>query len=117
MTQICVVGVYVRDIDAAREFYCDKLGFEVVAEYGDCILQMKHEGIVFVVEEIQGDFPEEPCTVIATPTDNLEAEMDRLRGLGVTFIHDTPQPFPAGMFAAYRDPSGNLLELIEFREE
>jgi len=116
MTQICVVGVYVRDIKAARQFYCDKLGFEVAAEYGDCIVQLKNEGVVFVVEEIQGDFPQEPCVVIATPTDDIEKEMARLRKLGVTFIHDTPQPFPEGVFTAYRDPSGNLLELLEFKE-
>jgi catechol 2,3-dioxygenase-like lactoylglutathione lyase family enzyme len=117
VTKICVVGVYVRDIDAAREFYCDKLGFEVAAEYGDCILQLKQDGVVFVIEEIEGTFPEAPCTVIATPTDDIEAEMNRLRELGVNFIHDTPQPFPAGVFVAYRDPSGNLLELIEFKDE
>ena len=116
MNQICVVGVYVRDIKAAREFYCDKLGFEVAAEYGDCILQLKNEGVVFVVEEIQGDFPEEPCIVISTPTEDIEKEMGRLRELDVTFIHDEPQPFPEGVYIAYRDSSGNLLELIEFRQ-
>ena len=116
MPRICVIGVYVHDIQEAREFYCDKLGFEIAREYGDCILQLKNEGVALIIEKIEGDYPDGPCTVIGTQTDNLTKEMERLRGLGVTFIHDTPQLFPEGVYAAYRDPGGNLLELIEFAE-
>jgi len=116
MAKICVVGVYVHDIQQAKEFYCDKLGFEIAREYGDCILQLKNEGVTFIIEKIEGDFPSEPCITMAVPTNDLAKEMERLRGLGVTFIHDTPQQFPEGIFAACQDADGNLLELIEFRE-
>ena len=116
MAKICVVGVYVHDIQQAKEFYCDKLGFEIAREYGDCILQLKNEGVTFIIEKIEGDFPSEPCITMAVPTNDLAKEMERLRGLGVTFIHDTPQQFPEGIFAACQDADGNLLELIEFGE-
>jgi catechol 2,3-dioxygenase-like lactoylglutathione lyase family enzyme len=116
MAEICVVGVYVRDLPEAREFYCEKLGFEIVREYGDCILQLKSNGITFVVEEIQGDFPDQPCVTIGVRADNLDWEMERLSDLGVTFFQETPEPFPAGVFAACEDPEGNLIELLEFRE-
>ena len=116
MSRICVIGVYVHDIQAAKEFYRDRLGFEVAREYGDCILQLKNEGVPFIIEEIEGNYPDRPCIVVATQTNDLTKEMERLRSLGVTFIHETPQPFPEGVYAAYRDPSGNLLELIEFKE-
>ena len=116
MTEICVIGVYVRDLEQAKEFYCDKLGFEVARRHGDCILQLKNESVTFVVEKIEGDFPSEPCVAIGVPTDDLEGEMERLRSSGVAFFHDTPQPFPEGMFAACRDPDGNLLELLEFKK-
>ena len=116
MAGICVVGVYVHDIQRAKEFYCDKLGFEIAREYGDCILQLKNEGVTFVIEKIEGDFPSEPCIAIGVPTDDLVKEMARLRGSGATFIHDAPQQFPEGIFAACEDADGNLVELIEFRE-
>ncbi|MDY7040613.1 MAG: VOC family protein [Chloroflexota bacterium] len=116
MTRICVVSVYVRDIQEAREFYCDKLGFEVAREYGDCILQLENDGVTFVVEKIEGEYPDKPCTVIATQTDDLAGDMEKLRGLDVTFIHDTPQPFPEGVYAACRAPGDNILELVEFKE-
>ncbi len=114
MAGICVVGVYVRDIQQAKEFYCHKLGFEVAREYGDCILQLKNDRVTFIIEKIEGDFPSEPCMTIGVPTDDLTKEMERLRGSGVTFIHDTPQQFPEGIFAACQDADGNLIELIEF---
>lgn len=116
MAEICVVGVYVRDIQQAREFYCDKLGFEITKEYGDCILQLKNEGVTFIIEKIEGNFPSGPCMTIGVPTNDLGKEMERLRKSGVTFIHDTPQQFPEGIFAACQDAEGNLVELIEFRE-
>jgi hypothetical protein len=43
-------------------------------------------------------------------------EMERLRSSGITFVHDTRQQFPEGIFAACRDADGNLVELLEFRE-
>ncbi|MGD9001875.1 MAG: VOC family protein [Anaerolineae bacterium] len=116
MAQVCVVGVYVRDLQAAREFYCSKLGFEIAAEYGDCILELENQGVTFVIEEIEGDFPREPCVAIGIRTDDVGGDMERLGDLGVTFIHDTPQRFPEGVFAACQDPDGNLLEMLEFRE-
>lgn len=116
MAEICVVGVYVRDLQKAREFYCDQLGFEIEREYGDCILQLRNQGVTFVIEEIEADSPSEPCVAIGMRTDHLTDEMERLSDLGVTFVHDTPQRFPEGVFAACRDPEGNLIELLEFRE-
>jgi lactoylglutathione lyase len=116
MAEICVVGVYVHDIQKAKEFYCDKLGFEIAREYGDCILQLKSKGVTFIIEKIEGDFPDEPCTAICISTDDLGKEMERLRDLGTTFVHDTPQQFPEGIFVACRDADGNLVELLEFRE-
>jgi predicted enzyme related to lactoylglutathione lyase len=103
-------------LQKARQFECDPLGFEVAAEYGECILQLESEGVTFVIEEIEGDFPSEPCVAIGIRTRDLEGDMGRLSDLGVTFIHDTPQPFPEGVFAACQDPEGNLLEMLEFRE-
>ena len=117
MAEICVVGVYVNDLQKAREFYCDKLGFEIVREYGDCILQLKSEGVTFVIEEIEGDFPEQPCVTLGVRAEDLDTEMERLRDRGVTFFQETPQPFPAGVFAACEDADGNLIELLEFREQ
>ncbi|MGD2148081.1 MAG: VOC family protein [Anaerolineae bacterium] len=116
MPELCVIGVYVSNLQEARAFYCDKLGFEIVREYGDCILQLKANGITFVVEEIQGDFPAQPCVTIGVRAGDVAEEMARLSDQGVAFFQDAPQPFPAGLFAACQDPDGNLIELLEFTD-
>jgi hypothetical protein len=48
-------------------------------------------------------------------TDNLEGAMGRLREQGIEVLHETPEPCPVGIYAGVRDPSGNVLELIEYR--
>jgi lactoylglutathione lyase len=52
MTNFAVIGIYVDDIDKAKEFYCDILSFEIENSYNDgCILQMKSEGPKVIVEQ------------------------------------------------------------------
>ena len=34
MTQVCVIGIYVPDIQKAVDFYTNVLGFEVNKQYG-----------------------------------------------------------------------------------
>ena len=116
MAEICVIGVYVSDLQKARAFYCEKLGFEIVGRHADCILQLRGNGITFIVEEIQGDFPAQPCLTIGVRADDVAEEMARLSDHGVKFFQETPQPFAAGMFAACQDPDGNLIELLEFTD-
>jgi len=89
MNTICVIGVYVSDLVKARELYCEKLGFAVKGEYGDCILQLENGATTFIMEKIEGDYPEKPCIVLATQTDDLAAEIERLKKTGIKFIHKT----------------------------
>lgn len=47
---------------------------------------------------------------------NLEAEMNRLRGLGARFLSDAPSPGRAGTRVAFLHPkwgAGTLIELVE----
>jgi len=36
--------------------------------------------------------------------------MAGLKAKGVEFVHEEPQPCPAGIYAAFRDPFGNVME-------
>ncbi|EYB68455.1 glyoxalase/bleomycin resistance protein/dioxygenase [Deinococcus phoenicis] len=48
--------------------------------------------------------------------ENLEAEMERLRGLGARFLSETPSPGRAGTRVAFLHPkwgAGTLIELVE----
>jgi catechol 2,3-dioxygenase-like lactoylglutathione lyase family enzyme len=129
--KIYVTGVFVDDQAQAHDFYTNKLGFVVRNDIpiGD------HRWLTVVSSE-QPDGTElllEPSEHPAVPpyksalvadgipatsfqVDNLDAEYERLSGLGVTF---TQQPMDAGpvRMAVLDDTCGNLIQLIEMKEE
>ena len=122
MTSFCVIGIYVHDIDKALEFYRDILGFKVESTYDDgCIVQLAHEGPTVILEKVDKPNPAKyPVTsqiVLGIETDNIDNSYAELKTKSVDFVQESPQPFVAGRFAAMRDPSGNLVELLEFRKE
>ena len=122
MRSFAVIGIYVDDIDKAKEFYCDALGFEIENSYEDgCILQMKSEGPTIIVEKTdkpsKAVYPGGSQVVLCVATDNIEKTSEEFRKKGVNFLHDRPQLFVAGQFMAMKDPAGNVLELIQFRKD
>lgn len=122
MTNFAVIGNYVDNIDKAKKFYCDTLGFDVENSYNDgYILQLKSEGPTIVLEQTDKPsntlYPEESQVVLCVATDNIEKTSKEFREKGVNFYHEEPQPFEAGRFMAMKDPAGNILELLEFRKE
>ena len=122
MKSFAVIGIYVDDVDKAKEFYCDTLGFEIENTYDDgCILQMKSDGPTVIVEKTDKPsnavYPGGSQVVLCVATDNIEKTSEEFRAKGVNFLHDGPQPFVVGRFMAMKDPAGNTLELIEFGRE
>ncbi|MHA1943223.1 MAG: glyoxalase superfamily protein [Candidatus Thorarchaeota archaeon] len=122
MTNFSVIGIYVDDIDKAKNFYCDTLGFEVENTYDDgCIIQLKSDGPTVILETADKPanvvYPGGSQVVLCVATDNIKKTSEEFRAKGVDFLHDEPQPFVAGRFMAMKDPAGNTLELIEFKRE
>ena len=122
MTNFAVIGIYVDDMDKAKNFYCDALGFEVENTYDDgCIVQLKSDGPTVILETVDKPakvvYPGGSQVVLCVATDNIEKTSEEFRTKGVDFIHDGPQPFVAGRFMAMKDPAGNTLELLEFKKE
>ena len=84
-------------------------------------VDLVHEGCRLLLHRVehpaQIDYPDAAQTLVCLQTDNIVATMDSLRRHGAELLHDAPQPFPAGVFAAFRDPFGNVHELVEFRSQ
>ncbi|TFH10403.1 MAG: VOC family protein [Candidatus Thorarchaeota archaeon] len=122
MDSFAVIGIYVDDINKAKKFYCDTLGFKIENSYNEgCILQLKSEGPTVILEEVDKPsnavYPGASQVVLCVATDNIERTSKEFRDKGVNFLHDGPQPFVAGRFMAMKDPAGNTLELLEFKRE
>jgi len=119
MPKICVIQFNVSDMDAAIDFYCSKLGFSIKGkEYYPDIVLLDHEGpsvLLYKVDKpFKIDYPNVAQTLVNIQVDDLKKTMADLKAKGVEFIHSEPQTCPAGIYAAIRDPSGNVHELLEF---
>ena len=114
--QICVISVYVNSLEEAKRHYCDVLGFGIAQEYDECIIRLENEGVTMLLEEIQGDYPPQPCIIPAIATDDIHSQIKSLKSEGVEFIFKEPQEFPAGVYTALKDPSGNIMELLQFNK-
>lgn len=116
------VNILVTDLDAAREFYIDKLGFSVLPrpdfsgfagawyQVGD--LQL-HLSVVEEMPDLKGGFPH---IAFYIPADRFDATIDALKSDGVPFTLDTMarEDFGTPVRAAFcKDPDGNVIELTD----
>lgn len=111
-----VISVPVSDPDRAREFYVEKLGFELTLD-DDSI-----PGIRWVQVTPKGGAPSLTLVTwfdtmpagslqgLVLGSDNLVAECERLAAEGVQFDHPLEQQ-PWGTEAVICDPDGNKLVL------
>ncbi|MCL1698210.1 MULTISPECIES: VOC family protein [unclassified Lysinibacillus] len=117
MTQVCVISIYVPNIEKAIDFYTTVLGFEVNKQYGPKIVTLVHGDLPLVLEEskesnsISKDFL---GVVLALKTDDIHQTVNKLREHNVEFIVDEPMDCPPGKVISFRDPFGNVLEYLQF---
>ena len=112
--------VFVRDIDAAKQFYSSKLGLPLKADgsqYGYCVF--KAGSTELVVEVVADDAPEEDRMLVGrftglsfTVQDCGEKHRD-LVALGVPFTDAPEMQFWGGILATLHDPSGNELQIVQ----
>lgn len=115
-------NILVTDLDAAHDFYINKLGFEVLPrpDFGDFKgawyrvgdLQL-HLSVVAEMPDLKGGFPH---IAFYIPADRFGETIDALKSAGVPFLGDpsTREDFGVPVTAAFcRDPSGNVVELTD----
>ncbi|MBP9709093.1 MAG: VOC family protein [Oligoflexales bacterium] len=120
MYKVCVNQINVHNIDEAIIFYTEKLGFEITSkEMYPHIVPLKNDGIYLLLSQGEKpttiDYPKQAQSLINFQTDSLSTTMETLKDRGVEFLHAEPQQCPVGVFAAFRDPSGNVHEFVEFQ--
>jgi len=121
MPTICFTTILVNDMAKALDFYANKLGFEVIKRdhYPHFVL-LKHDYPIALhqVDKVaQIDYPNQTGVILGIAVDDLAASIQHLSQQGVEFIHQAPQKFLAGWYAALRDPAGNVRELIQFQPD
>jgi catechol 2,3-dioxygenase-like lactoylglutathione lyase family enzyme len=110
-------GFAVKDLEAAKAFYRDKLGIEVSSLYDGGLLQLQlGERVVLVYPK--DDFVPATYTILNFPVSDVEVAVDELASKGVQmqryegFEQDAKgiaSGAPGPTIAWFKDPSGNIL--------
>jgi lactoylglutathione lyase len=118
MSQVCVISIYVPNLQDAIRFYTTVLGFEVNKQYGPKIVTLDHGNLPIVLEESEklsytsaGNASE---IVLGLKTDDIHRTVEILKDHDVEFIIDEPTDCPPGKFISFRDPFGNKFEYLQF---
>ena len=112
-------GFAVPDIEAAREFYGDKLGIKVTEEHGLLTLHLAGDRPTLIYPK--PDFEPASYTILNFPVDDVEAAVDELSTRGVQFEqYDGFDQDEKGIargngpdIAWFKDPAGNVLSVLK----
>ena len=115
------IAISVTDLDEARDFYCDLLGFEVLPrpDFGFPGLWLRVGSLQLhlgVVDEAPSAGPGFPHFALYVPTDEFDATIESVRAAGVKMLGEPSSrvDFGTPVRAAFiTDPSGNVIELTD----
>jgi catechol 2,3-dioxygenase-like lactoylglutathione lyase family enzyme len=117
MPQVASISIYVTDMEASIAFYRDVLGFGVKSRPVPFITELDHDGAALVLCQAEKgaklDYPASSGTVIGLVSTNVAAAAKGFAKQQVPMVVAEPQEFPGGKFIAVRDPSGNVVELLQ----
>lgn len=123
--KVGLVSVFVNDPNAAHAFYTEKLGFvskmhmpehwlAIVASAADpdgtAVLLEPNVNLgagVFQKAVYDANLP-----IIVFSTEDIQAEYERLKGVGV-FFRQEPTKVDYGTIAVFEDTCGNLIQLMQ----
>jgi glyoxylase I family protein len=120
-TDDAVVRYQVMDLDRGIEFYTSQLGFKLEQRAGPiAVVSRGALNLLLSAPKSSGAQPlaqgqtQQPggWNRIVLYVDDIEAEVDRLRGGGATFLNDIREG-PGGKQVQITDPDGNSIELHE----
>ena len=109
--------VLTPDLDEARRFYRDVLGFKIDTER-DGELVLTHDGVLLQVFKCDAPAPPQvhgsnAAQVLVFAVDDLETSMVDLKAKGVEFIHTEPGRNAYGRYAAFKAPGGLVHEIFQ----
>jgi catechol 2,3-dioxygenase-like lactoylglutathione lyase family enzyme len=116
------VRYMVDDVQASVDWYTKHLGFSLLSNAAPAFADVARGSLRLLLSGEKSSAGR-PMPDGARPTpggwnrfelvvDDIEAEVEKLRGSGVTFRNDTVRG-PGGAQILLEDPSGNVIELFE----
>ena len=118
--KLSTARIFVRNIDAAKQFYAGKLGLKVKDDgspHGYCVFAGGTADIV--VETVGNDAPQDEQVLVGRFTGLSFAVVDvlakcaELSAAGVQFSGQPEKQPWGGILATFSDPSGNELQFVQ----
>ncbi len=108
----------VDNLTISKEFYVNLLGFNIIEEYEDSLKLSTGSHNVFMFQGTMTATNYEHgynsnSSLVLTVSD-LDNKIEELKSKGVVFVHSSPNENRWGRYAAFKDPSGIIHELMEF---
>ncbi len=111
ITKIAFVGYPTRDMAAAKRFYGEVLGLKADMEHEDKWAEfVAGDGKAIALDGYSPQASPDPGPYMALETDDIEAEMARLKEAGTPIVKDLWDNKVCKM-ALIADPDGNVLML------
>jgi catechol 2,3-dioxygenase-like lactoylglutathione lyase family enzyme len=134
ITNVSIVSVFVKDVDASKAFYVDVLGFSEHTDitlgdgYRFCTVHSPEQPELqvhltvpgppmtpYLVEAVNRALDEGSMNGVGVTVEDCQKSFEELSAKGVEFLQE-PQARPYGVEAVCRDNSGNWMVLVEPRE-
>jgi len=126
ISQAAQITIFVRDLEEAKRFYTEKLGFEICSEiaftatwsYLTVAPRRRNET---VLELLKAETPEEEALIgrqagsrvlIMSTTENIDQAYSQFIERGVV-VHGEPRPVPGGRGVGFQDLYGNKFDLYQ----
>jgi catechol 2,3-dioxygenase-like lactoylglutathione lyase family enzyme len=126
MLSVYIVQLNVIGLQAGIDWYTHVLGFKVSKEnnflHHGTTVQLEHDkGFRLILHNAKRpakiNYPDDVQTMVVWETKDLQATMAEMNLKGVEFVFSEPQKINVGSFVAFRDPFGNVHELIELKKQ
>ena len=113
-------SIWSEDLTNLLPFYRDTLGLPVALETpGFVVLGDPGGGPALALgthSKVKGKAKEPQRHIVSLTTDDIKAEYGRLKNAGVEFLEE-PTDGGQVIFASFKDPEGNYLQLLEFKTQ
>jgi len=110
------VTIWSEDLRNLLPFYRDVVGLPVAVDTPGFVVLGQRVAPALALgthSEVRGRNSDPARHMIGLTTDDITADWRRLKDAGVEFIED-PTDYDTVRVATFKDPEGNLLQLLEF---
>ena len=119
ITGLGTAGIWSEDIQKKLvPFYRDVLGLPLAVDTPGFVVLGSNPGGPSVTlgthSDVKGNNADPARHMVGFTTDDIQAEFQRLKGKGVDFVEE-PTDFPQVTVATFKDPEGNLIQLLQFK--